>query len=272
MRDYSKVSQSLWRSRRFRPLTRDLKLLYVYLLTCPHQNSIGCFILPAAYIEADMDLSKKTRARQVSDLCDTGLIRVYEPENIVQIDKFLVHNPPCNKGHADGAAKIALSLPDCPLKVSVINELKNQKWKPKPELLAQFDTCLTLVSDGCSTETETETKKETLPIGKGDASPENQIPLTAGKAIFDTGKAILASAEKPPKDSGALINAWLRDHGEQAVWAAMLATLKQGTPDPISYMTGCLKSAGKNGRGDQATGSAKSIAAEVLAKASSSGG
>ena len=50
-RDFFKVSPNLWSSRKFRGLPDDqCRLLYLYLLTCKHANSCGCFELPVAYI------------------------------------------------------------------------------------------------------------------------------------------------------------------------------------------------------------------------------
>ena len=97
--------------------------------------------------------------------------------------------------------------------------------------------------------------ESSFPNGKGASAPEPleaclpgmeppEKPLTAGKLIFDTGKQMMASADKPPRDPGGLIRRWLKDHDEATVLMAMYQTIKQGTPDPIAYMNGCLRKAG----------------------------
>ena len=55
MRTFSKISPKLWRSPRFRSLeSGDERLLYLYVLTCEHQSSAGCFRLPDAYAASDL--------------------------------------------------------------------------------------------------------------------------------------------------------------------------------------------------------------------------
>ena len=55
MRSYSRISITIWRSRKFRSLpSDDPRLLYFYLHTCPHINSTGCFVLPEGYACADL--------------------------------------------------------------------------------------------------------------------------------------------------------------------------------------------------------------------------
>ena len=47
MREYSKVSPNVWQSERFNSLpSDDGRYLYLYLLTCQHQSSAGCYWLP----------------------------------------------------------------------------------------------------------------------------------------------------------------------------------------------------------------------------------
>ena len=55
MREFTKVSPALWNSARFKGLSDDSsRLLYVYYLTCSHQNAAGCYHLPDGYACTDL--------------------------------------------------------------------------------------------------------------------------------------------------------------------------------------------------------------------------
>ena len=74
-RTYGKVSISIWRSRRFTGLPNDeARMFYLYLHTCPHVNSIGCFWLPKGYVQVDLKWSPEAIDRAIRSCIDTGLI------------------------------------------------------------------------------------------------------------------------------------------------------------------------------------------------------
>jgi hypothetical protein len=57
-RPFTMVRRALWGSDRFMALPDDgCRYLYLYLLTCQHQTSVGCFVLKEAYALADLALT-----------------------------------------------------------------------------------------------------------------------------------------------------------------------------------------------------------------------
>ena len=103
--EYSKVSQSLWHSKRFRALGEDAKLVYLHALTGPHGNSVGCFRLPVGYVTADLGWPQDRATKALKEVSDSGLLDLYPDEDLLRIDKFLDHNPCTNMKHAAGAAR-----------------------------------------------------------------------------------------------------------------------------------------------------------------------
>jgi len=76
MRDFNKVSPTLWQSSRFVDLpSDDGRFLYLYLLTCHHQNSAGCFWLPDGYACNDIRWEAKRYVSARQSLLDADLIR-----------------------------------------------------------------------------------------------------------------------------------------------------------------------------------------------------
>lgn len=106
-REFSKVAPAVWRSSRFAGLGGDApQLLYLYFLTCEHQNSAGCFRLPDGYACADLGwpLEKYREARErlsAADLVtfDPGTDEIYVP-------RWLKHNPPMNDSHSKGTRRV----------------------------------------------------------------------------------------------------------------------------------------------------------------------
>jgi hypothetical protein len=100
MRDFTKVSPTLWRSCRFADLqSDDGKFLFLYLLTCAHQNSAGCFWLPDGYACNDLrwDVKRYRSASQV--LIDAGFIQFDKINQVVLIERWFKHIPPMNRSH-----------------------------------------------------------------------------------------------------------------------------------------------------------------------------
>ena len=50
MRLYGRIETSFWQNEKVQRLSDGGRMLYLYLLTCPHGNSVGCFVLHDGYI------------------------------------------------------------------------------------------------------------------------------------------------------------------------------------------------------------------------------
>lgn len=136
MRDYGKISTSIWRSKRFRALPDEKsRLFYFYLHTCPHVNSIGCFVLPIGYAQTDLGWTED-EVRYAIDTLSIGYLVAFDTQNeVIRILDYLHHDPFQNQKHAQGAVKIALGLPDCQEKLNILNELASNKYaKNDPRL------------------------------------------------------------------------------------------------------------------------------------------
>lgn len=133
MRDYAKISTTLWRSKKFRSIDDEARLFYMYLHTCPHANSVGCFVLPAGYIRADLGWSEEVVAKAIDTLCKAYLIAFDSGEELIRIIDFVKHDPFTNPKHAAGAIKAALSLPECEEKLHLLNDLAENRHAAENE-------------------------------------------------------------------------------------------------------------------------------------------
>lgn len=56
---YQRIYSQIWYDEKFSALSDDAKLLFVYLLTSPHSNSVGLYVIRMAYIYADLNWNQK---------------------------------------------------------------------------------------------------------------------------------------------------------------------------------------------------------------------
>ncbi len=125
MREFTKVSPALWQSKRFNGLPSDNgRLLYLYLITCPHQNICGCFWLPDGYacndLRWDVEQYQKTR----SELSDAGLISFDTDGEFVLIERWFQHNPPMNNSHQIGIERQIERIPSDEMQESCLDALE----------------------------------------------------------------------------------------------------------------------------------------------------
>ena len=130
MREYSKVSPKLWRSKRFRSLASDdARLLYLFLLTCEHQTSAGCFRLPDAYAAADLgwdaDRLEGARAPLIPDM----IAHDAETEECF-VRRWFRHNPPTNQKHLKGVQRIISELDSDHVREVAEEELSDHIERP----------------------------------------------------------------------------------------------------------------------------------------------
>lgn len=182
-RDFGTVRSALWGSKKFLRVKGDAeRLFYLYLHTCPHGNSIGCFRLPKGYAMEDLRWSIETVDRAIEALCKADLIGWDEAECVVRIVSFLEKSPLTNPKHASGAIKAALSLPDCDQKLFICRELAGFAYARNDAALNTYiksaDSEPIGLSEGSSTETSTETETETLPPTPltGDEPEKPDVP------------------------------------------------------------------------------------------------
>ena len=261
MRDFAKISCSIWHSRKFRSLPNDdCRLVYLYLHTNQHVNSLGCYMLPFGYAIADLGWNDmKTDPIRYRDcieaLCDSGLIGFDPAESVVRIVDFLKHSPFSNEKHAKGAVKILYHIPDCAEKLILINELRGMKHVYADIIPSIQDRVSDTVSKPCrytetETETETETRDQEIRRRGIGASAENDLPVHDDAELTYREKLLHAAGIDPrktitpgPKAPGSeldMIEArkWLNDSrfdGEDEI-VQMVASIRSGMRDPPSTL------------------------------------
>lgn len=103
MREFSKVSPSVWRSKKFRAIKdHEAQRVYLYLLTCPHGSSIGCFDIDPNYAAADLEINSEQFRTCIETLSNALLIEFDWDDNTVLLVNWESYNEPANINHAKG--------------------------------------------------------------------------------------------------------------------------------------------------------------------------
>ena len=101
-RHFTQVAPSLWHSPRFLALPDDVRLLFVYFLTGPHQNNAGCFRLPDGYACSDLRWEAEKYVRARTALVQAGLIQFDPVTSEILIERWFKHCAPANEPHRKG--------------------------------------------------------------------------------------------------------------------------------------------------------------------------
>lgn len=128
MRDFTKIAPNLWRSGYFKGLhSDDERYLYIYFMTCPHQDSTGCYHLPDAYACDDMGwpLTKYVAVRD--KLIEAGMIDYDPGTNFIKISDWFAFNPPMNSKHLTGTLRVARKIP-CPAFQESVVQAIWERW------------------------------------------------------------------------------------------------------------------------------------------------
>jgi len=134
---YQKIEVKIWNDKKFRELSGNAKYLFLYLLTSPHSNSIGLYVLPKGYILEDLNWDFERLGGPFGELLDKGFIGYDETVRVIFIKNQLRHRPLENPNQVAGALKVLKALPKTPLFSMLLERLDKPLYKPLGELLGE---------------------------------------------------------------------------------------------------------------------------------------
>ncbi len=131
VRTFSKVAPPLWKSKRFLEQTDSGRILFLYYLTSPHQNVVGCFPLPDGYAVTDLrwDAEKYIEARKA--LIASELILFDAVTEEVLVLRWFRHNFPQNPSHRKAVLAALDSIASPALRQAAIDGFNEAEaeWK-----------------------------------------------------------------------------------------------------------------------------------------------
>lgn len=112
---YQYITSKIWHDEKFTNLSADAQRLFFYILTCPHSNIIGLYVLKPGYACEDLRCTGKDFERTLKALTDALFVSYDGSTGVIYIRNFLKHNPLTNPNQIKGARKIFSQLPKSPL-------------------------------------------------------------------------------------------------------------------------------------------------------------
>jgi len=134
---YQRIFTSIWQDEKFLQLSDDGRFLFIYILTAPHSNSLGLYVLPKAYILGDLGWDRERLDKPFAELLDEELVDYDESPRLILVKNHLRHNPIENENQAKANAKIVSMMPKSHLYAYVISKL-DQFNKPFYEPLLKL--------------------------------------------------------------------------------------------------------------------------------------
>jgi hypothetical protein len=183
---YQRIEVNTWWDEKFTKLSDDGKFMFLYVLTSPHSNSIGAYVLKKGYIAEDLNPKKwpiKRIDAALAELLKAELIKYDEVVFLIVIIHYMDHNPIENPNQCKSAIKNYYALPKSFILEDVSNRLETvaKRFKNRFERVAIYDS----VYDSVSVK-----KEEGDPKGeeKGKAGdhpdPEKGEPANSDVKIF----------------------------------------------------------------------------------------
>lgn len=162
---YIRIATKFWQDEKVRELSDDGKLLYLYVLTSPHSNMAGYYVLPKPYVAYDLNWLPERLDKAFGELFRKGLIKYCERSAVILIPNFLKYNPMQNKNQAKGAARRVAELPENTLTrdfETVLKRFAKPFVEPFTEGFANTDT-----------DTETDTESESATEAAAELKPDD---------------------------------------------------------------------------------------------------
>lgn len=193
-REFGRLKTVMWQRPKFHALSDDGKMLWLYLISCPHGNAIGVFVCSLGYMMSDLKWQPERLLETVSELLAKGFIQRDDTFDLIVINGWWDHNTIENPNVATGALKTFEALPPSPLVTAAFcdfsalpetlckafskrfpNGIETKKPKPEPEIQPEPQSA---PSAAPVVKRETSKKGTRLAV---DAEPDEQDIRYAGE-------------------------------------------------------------------------------------------
>lgn len=214
---YQKIYVQIWNDEKFIELSEPSKIFFLYLLTSPHSNLIGAFVIKRGYIAEDLKWSIARVDKAIKELVRDELILFDVKVSVVAVSNYLKYNPLENPNQFIGATNIYKTLPKTSILSSIFNTLttlserfnKPFEGASKPEAVTDSET-------EAVTATEKEVEKPVV------------VPSISIQDLTDGWNNIVATEEgfkkvaKLTEDRRKRIRLRLKAHPESEFWNKVL--------------------------------------------------
>ncbi len=108
---YYRIAPKIWRHAMVHHWQTETTVLALYLLTCPHRNIAGLYVLPLAYITADLALPMEIIEAHLHILRTEDFIQYDDENQVLFLRNALAYDAPENGNQRKGAVKALQEVP-----------------------------------------------------------------------------------------------------------------------------------------------------------------
>jgi hypothetical protein len=212
MARYGKLETGFWHNPKIRRLSQEATFLLLYLLSCPHGNAVGCFVLHDGYIAVDLRWPAEAAADSVQELIENDLIERDPGTFLLRILGWWGHNSIENANVAKHALKEIAALPACDVKYRLIKAVMALDGL-HPAVRETLSTGLRNPSQNPS---ETVSEPFAEPFLNQEPSPTDP---NQAEHVAPAGVAALAAELEKPKKRGSRIDSGWRPNDQDHEFA-----------------------------------------------------
>lgn len=135
---YSKIDERFWSDEKVTSLSISARYLFLYFLTCPHRNVLGCYRLPRGYMLSDTNLNASQLSKSMNECIKADIVTYDDKAQVLFVHNFLRYNPIENSNQASGAQKRLADSPSSPLFCRVAEFLKHEEGEFNSALIKEL--------------------------------------------------------------------------------------------------------------------------------------
>lgn len=109
--------REIWDDPKIYSMSESGQLVYVYLISCPLGNGLGCFKAGMAALEEDFRAGAKPFRKGLAEVFEHGLANYDPTVRVMFVPSYLFRNPPSNPNGIKALSKEYVRIPDCQLKL-----------------------------------------------------------------------------------------------------------------------------------------------------------
>jgi len=195
MARFRKIDSRLWNDSKFRALSDDAKLIFLFLLTHPYMTALGAMRGTAAGLAAEMGWSHERFAEGFREVCAKAMAEGDSNACLIALPNFIRYNRPESPNVVKAWAASFDLLPECELKTVVIKRAKAFTEDMSEEFTKAFPKGLpeAFAKTMPNQEQEKEPEKEK---NKSTSSPSADAPVSVIPLILSDGSEFTPSAKE----------------------------------------------------------------------------
>jgi len=241
MARYRKVSILIWNDEKFRKLSDDSKLLFIFLLTHPHMTSIGGMRATQAGIGSELGWDARRTSKAFAEPLAKGMAWIDESASCLILPNFIKHNPPENPNVITSWIAMFEQIPECEIRTRLFQRISEYGSTLEDKMRKAFERVAECLSAPVAT-------PEPFPFPEPLPEPEPPSEPHGGEAAFRVTPELVIQTYN--ENRGPLPEATVLSAGRRKKCLTRISK----APDPKEYLAAFERGVAKASRSLFCTG------------------